>query len=157
MPNYSQAFRAQLEGINDNDTEIALLTVTHPDLVSPIRVCNDNQDITSGGNLFVAAGFYLTLPDDKDQSTPRARLAIDNTGRELMQWLEQAEGGSGAQVRIQIIRKSAPNTVEQDLTVGLQNLDVDLSFVSGELGYEDVMSKPCVGLRYDPVVSPGLF
>lgn len=157
MPNYSSTFRAQLEGVNDNDPEIVLLTITHADLVTPVRVCSDTDDITSGGNLFVATPFYLVMPDDSDQSTPRARLAIDNTGRELMQWLEQAGGGSGAQLQIQIIRKAAPNAVEQDLTVSLQSLDVDMGSISAELGYEDVMSKPCVGLRYDPVVSPGLF
>ena len=157
MPNYSQSFRAHIEGVNRSDPEVALLTITHPDLVSPVRVCNDAQDVTSGGNLFVATGFYVTLPDDKDQNTPRARIAIDNTGRDLMQWLEQPGGGSGAQLRIQIIRRSAPNTIEQDLLVEMQNIDVDMAAVSGELGYEDVLSKAAMALRYDPVVSPGLF
>lgn len=157
MPNFSSGYQAHLQGVNRDDPEVILLEISHPDLATPIRVCSDVQDLTSNGQLFVAIPFNITLPDERDRQAPRVLLQIDNIGRELMGWLEQAQGGAGATMRVRQVRRSAPNNVELDFTVGLQTVMADMTTVQAELGYDHLLDRPAIGIRYDPVVAPGLF
>ncbi len=154
---YSTGYQAQLQAVNDSDVEIILLEITHADLVAPIRVCNDTEDLVSGGNTYIAAAFQFVLPDDRDGQTTRAQLSFSNIGRDLMQWLEAANGGAGALVRVRLVRKSLPNNIEADFTVGLQNVSADVSVVTADLGYDQVMDRAAIGWRYDALVAPGLF
>jgi hypothetical protein len=73
---------------------LELIEITHPDLAVPARFVNDTQDFVLEGNNYFATRFRLSRPDDKDQQTPQARLAVDNVGRELTQFLEQSNGGA---------------------------------------------------------------
>ena len=148
-----------LEAVNSNGKELplTLLEITHANLATPVRVVNDTQDITVGGNVFSKMSFRATLPDDLNQGLPRARLAIDNVGRELTQWIESTGGGQGAEVRIMQVLRSDPNTIELDITLGLDKVSMNQLEVSGELGFEDILNRPAVTLNYRPEVAPGLF
>lgn len=158
MPSpFSTGYQAHLQGVNRDDPEVILLEITHPELAQPIRVCNDTQDLTSGGNLYVAAPFTFQFPDDRPGQPPRARLVFDNVGRDLMSWLEQPGAGQGAQLRARLVRRSLPNNIELDITVGLQSIDCDMAVVQAELGYDHLLDRPAIGLRYDPLTAPGVF
>lgn len=109
------------------------------------------------GNQFKACAFDITLPDDVEQQLPRAELAIDNVGRELMQWLEASEGGRGAQVRLMQALRSEPGVIEWEVTLDLTHVRATPARIAGELGFEDLLSMPAVGLTYRPEVAPGLF
>ena len=43
-----------------------LLTIAHPDLDVPIRVCDGGADVTSRGDTFAAYPFALALPEDEE-------------------------------------------------------------------------------------------
>ena len=154
---YSTAYQAHLQRVTRDEGEVILLEITHADLVTPIRVCNDKQNVVSGGNTFVATSFMFQFPEDRERQTPRAQLAFTNVGRDLMQWLEQANGGEGALCRVRLVRRSLPNNVELDLTVGLQGVVADPLVVTAELGYEALLDRAAVQLRYDANVAPGVF
>jgi hypothetical protein len=156
MPNYSTGFQAHLQGVNRADPELILLEISHADLATPIRVCNDTQDLTSGGNLYVAMPFEFTLPDDSGDN-PRAELVMANVGRELMAPLEAAGGGQGATCRVRVVRRSLPNNYEIDITVVLGVVIADPLTVRAQLGYDLLLDWAAVGIRYDPVTAPGLF
>lgn len=156
MPAYTTGMRAHLHGVNRGDPEVILLEITHADLATPIRVCNDTQDLTSNGNLYVAMPFTFVLPDDGTQA-PRAQLQMANVGRELMAPLEAAGGGVGAQVRVMLVRRSLPNSLEIDFTVGLRGVEADPMMVVADLGYDFLLDWPAIAVRYDPATAPGLF
>ncbi len=138
------------------EAPVTLLEITHADLAQPVRVCDDNQNIVSNGNTFIALAFRCSLPDDFD-SNPRARVSLDNVGRELVSWLEVSGGGRGAKVRIMQVMRSVPNTIEWETTCDLRNVQVTNPEVSGDLGYEDLLSRPAVPLVFRPETAPGLF
>lgn len=159
MPlNASTAYTADVQSVNGDDVIVTLLAISHPQIgAQPIRVCNDTQDITHQGNVYTAVPFELTLPDDKDGQPPRATLRFGNAGRDLMQWLELSNGGAGARCAISVVRRSLPNNAEITLTVDVQSVSADIDVVTAELGYDTLLDRAAVGLRYDPIVAPGVF
>jgi len=158
MPNaYTTAGRRNLLATSADEPFLILLEIMHPDLEVPVRVVNDSQPVTVGGNEFIACPFDITLPDDVDQQVSKARLSVDNIGRELTQWLEYSRGGKGAKCRIMQVMRSNPDIIEYDITMDLTGIAIDNQTVSGDLGYQDTLMQPAVAVRYDPITAPGVF
>jgi hypothetical protein len=154
---YSSAAATELHATSSGDPPIVLAELTHSGLTTPVRVVNDTQSIVSNGATFIALAFAVVLPDEQEGTLPRAQLAIDNVGRELMQWLDTSNGGQGAQVRLMQVRRSAPDTIEYEITLDLASLRATSKVVSAELGFESFLDRPAVLTRYDPAAAPGLF
>ncbi len=154
---YSNTFKEKSNSTGADEAPLYLLEIDHADLSSPVRVVNDNQDLVSNGNTFVAMAFRVTLPDDLQHGLPHAKLSVDNIGRELTQWLESSGGGKGATVRIMQVLRSDPDTLEFDITMDLSNVSMSMSQITGTLGFEDLLNRPAVPLTYRPDTTPGLF
>ena len=158
MPrNYSANLKETINSTGAAESPLILLEIAHADLATPIRVVNDNQDLVSNGNIFIALAFRVTLPDDLEQGLPRAVIAVDNVGRDLTAWIEASGGGQGATVRLMQVLRSAPDVIELDITLDLTNVKMNMLEVSGQLGYDDILNRPAVPLTYRPDVAPGIF
>ncbi len=153
----SERYRRALGAVSSSDVAVVLLEIDHPDMPEPARVVRDTADLVSNGNLFVAAAFDFTLPDDRGSQAPRAQIVIDNVGRELMAWVEASRGGRGAELRLMVVLRATPDVLEVDYRLGLESLKVDQVKVVGELGFGNLLDLPAVALRYDPATAPGLF
>lgn len=136
---------------------VMLIEVTHPDLAVPARYANNSEDIVCQGNLYIKSGFTITLPDDVDQQVPGAQVSVENISRDLTTWLEISNGGRGAKLRIMAVLPSEPNILQVDMKMDLGRLSINNETVDGELGYKNSMMRPAVGVRYDPISSPGVF
>lgn len=154
---YSANYKRAIQATASIEQPVLLLEIAHAGLTEPIRVVNDTQDLTGNGNLFKAMAFRATLPDEQDGSMPRAKLSVDNVGRELVGWLESSQGGTGAEVRMMQLLRSAPDVIEWEITMDLTNVQIDVMQVSGSLGFDDLLNKPAVTLTYRPDTAPGLF
>ena len=158
MPrNYSAAYKSTLAQTSAPEAPLILLEITHPDLALPVRVVNDTQDVTSNGDLYVAVPFRCELPDDLENQQPKARLAIDNVGRDLVYWLEISGGGEGSSVHVMQIMRSTPDVVEWEITMQLANVRITQAEVSGELNFENLFGRPAVAVQYRPDTAPGVF
>lgn len=158
MPrSYSGVYKSTLAQVSAPEAPHILLEIDHPDLTTPIRIINDTQDLTSNGNLYLACPFRCVLPDDFENQLPKARLAVDNIGRELMFWIETTAGGNGSTVRFMQVMRSRPDQIEWEITMSLYNVQVTMQEVSGELGFENLFSKPAINLQYRPSTTPGIF
>lgn len=154
---YSSAFKSTLADVSAPEAPYILLQIDHPELATPVRVINDTQDLTSNGNVYVGVPFRCTLPDDFENQLPKARLSVDNVGRELMYWIETSGGGAGSTVTLSQVMRSRPNTIEWSITMNLYNVSCTMNEISGELGYENLFSKKAISLQYRPSNSPGIF
>lgn len=154
---YSAEFKSTLASVSAPEAPLILLEISHPSLTSPIRVVNDMQDIDSNGNLFVACPFRCVLPDDYEGQMPKARLSVDNVGRELMYWIETSSGGQGSLVRFMQIMRSRPDLIEWEITMNLYNVSVTMQEISAELGFENLFAKPAISMQYRPDNSIGIF
>lgn len=157
MPRTYTAGARRKMSATSGEAPLLLLEISHPDLGAPVRVVNDTQDLTHQGEIFVALGFDIDLPTDMDKQAPRATLAVDNVGRAMTDWIEASAGGQGATVRVIQVMRDDPDTVEWEATLDLSNVSMTSRRISGALGYEDLLSRPGVLLRYDPATAPGLY
>lgn len=154
---YSSTLKRKHNATGADEVARVLLEISNPALAQPIRVVNDNQDLVSNGSTFVAFGFDVTLPDDAQGQLPRARLALDNAGEDLTSWLDLSRGGKDTSVRFMQVLRSAPDTIEWEITLELHNVSVIWTTVEGELGFEDLLNRPAVAVTYRPDTAPGLF
>lgn len=153
---YSAPARRNLLATSADEPFLVLLEITHPDLAVPIRVVNDTQNVTVSGNEFVACAFDVTWPDDADGQIPQAQLQIDNIGRDLTVWLEQSNGGRGAQCRLmQVLRSTL--AIEMDITFDLTGMSIDNQKVNSNIGYQNLLAQVGTTVNFTPATAPGLF
>lgn len=154
---YSSAYKSTLARVNASESTLILLEITHEELSTPVRIINDTDDLTSNGNLYIACPFRCVLPDDFEGQMPKAKLSVDNVGRDLMYWIETTGGGEGSQVRFMQVMRSRPDTIEWEITMSLFNVNASMMEVSAELGFENLFGRPAILRQYRPENSAGIF
>lgn len=133
-----------------------LVTITHDDLVAPIRLVDDRADIVSRSNTYTAWPFEIELPGEDPESFPGATLSLCVVDRTVLSQIRALS--SAPAVTVEVIRQSAPDTV----VVGPFSFDVASAQVS-ELGvtlalaHEPILNEPYPGLTYTPNRFPGMF
>jgi len=152
----SNSFKEAVFAQETDDVVLVLLTIAHADISPSIRVVNNNENITSNGNLFTAFPFEIELPDNKELGVPRARLTIDNVSREIAEAIRTIT--TSATVTIEVIRAEAPDTVEITWSaLTLKNVKWDMYKVSGDLVFEELELEPFPIGQFSPANFPGLF
>jgi hypothetical protein len=152
----SSLTRQALYAAETGEVFLILLTISHPQLVAPIRVTSDGVDTSSRGNSFIAFPFELVLPDDQESKSPRARLIIDNIDRQIVSAVRSLT--SSPNILIEIVRAAAPEVVEaQFIDFKLVNISYDSHVVQGDLTLEDFTAEPFPAGSFSPNLFPGLF
>lgn len=154
---YSAAYKSTLAGTSAPESPLLLLEINHPALPEPVRVIQDNQNLTCNGHKYIACPFRCELPDDFEAQLPRATLAIDNIGKELMYWIETSAGGQGSVVTFRQVMCSRPDLIEWSITMNLYNVSANFKEVTGDLGYDNLFGRPAVQMLYKPDTAPGCF
>lgn len=154
---YSDVYKSTLAEVSAPEAPLLLLEINHPELPSPVRVVNDTQNITSNGNLYLGFAFRFILPSDYENQLPKARIAIDNVGKDLMQWIETSDGGAGSTVQLSTVMRSRPNQIEWTMTMSMFNIQANAREVSAELGFENLFTKPAISIQYRPETCIALF
>lgn len=144
-------------GATSGQEPLLCLEITHAQLAQPLRMVRDTQDLVHGGNNFPARNFDVQWPDDIAGKPPRAPIRIDNTDRALSLWLDASLGGKGATVRFFCVMRDTPEVVEDEITCDLLRASQAGAFVTGELGYEDVLNTPALVAHYRPDSATGIF
>lgn len=155
--NLSSQFKSTIASVSSEESLLILAEISHADLAEPVRVINDTQDLTSNGNLFIACPFRFSMPDDFEGQIPKARIAVDNIGRDLMYWIETSGGGAGSTIRILFVMRSRPDLIEFDQTFSMFNVVANMQEISADLGFENFFSTSAIKRQYRPDNSPGLF
>jgi hypothetical protein len=100
-----------------------------------LRFVDNNQNITSRGNEYIAAGFTIILPEQTENAPRPCRLAIDNTDLSIFQTIKQAAGQEVA-ATVCVIMADAPDVYERGpLRYRLRNARASKETIEGE-GYD---------------------
>ena len=153
----SQNTATALHRVNDGQGVLMLLSIEHPSLSGPVHVVSDTRSIVSAGVTYTPLPFAIVLPNDKSKEVPRARLQMDNVGREITGELERLPPGAALLATIRIIYRATPDVVDYEFTSPLSGIKVDQLTVTAAMGPDDIMRRPAVLLRFDPVTAPALF
>lgn len=136
---------------------ILLLTLTHPSLPAPIRVCNDGKDVISGGQRFIAFPFQIPPPDELDETVPRVQLRIDNVDQQIVTAIRTCVG-EAPQVTLEVIAASDPDAVLLGpYRFRLRDARWNATTVEGELVYRDMLTEPWPAPLMTPSRLPGIF
>lgn len=97
MRTLSRAFRAELLAEDSGLTEVALVTISHPNLDEPIRASSHPGDLISveplvyglksRGETYLYIDFGLTLPDDEEGKTEAIQIVMESINRETIDLL----------------------------------------------------------------------
>lgn len=140
---------------------LTALELSHPALANPIRVVADTARRTVDGDAYEPLAFALRLVDDPERGLPRAEIRLDNVGRAANQWIEQSQGAAGAALRILRFAASddlaADNAIDDEVTLDVADVSVTERAIRCRLGYEPLLGRRAVRLRYDAETAPGLF
>lgn len=143
--------------LSPRDVLLDALEIRHPALSTPVRLVNDRADLALEGQTWQAIAFTPRLVDDVEQRVPAAEIAVDNVGRPLMEWVEAARGGAGATVRMmRVLVRAGAAAVEWEVTVDVLSVRANQRHVVVRLGYDLLLQRPAVTLRYDPATAPGV-
>jgi hypothetical protein len=165
MRDTSQTFRRAVFAQESGEVLIFLLTITHPQLATPIRLSTDATErksttplayrTMSRGDEFLYAGIDLTLPAEKDRAPPAAKLTIDNVTRDLIPLARSVS--TPAQVKIEAVLASDLDTVEiawpaMDMT----NLQYSAAQLVFDLTMDSLASEAFPAGTFSPAYFPGL-
>ena len=150
--------------LSPEDSQLAALEISHPDLAAPARVINDHQSRVIEGETYQKLAFRARIAGDADGRVPTAELVMDNVGREILQWIDQAQatasGIHGISVRVMIVTARGAEVItapDYDVTMDVVGLTADTKEVVATLGFDPFQGRAAVTLRHDPTTSPGVF
>lgn len=138
-----------------NEAWPTLLTINHESLSDPIRVTDNDENITSNGDLYVAWEFELVLPGEDPDNPDSARLSIGNIDPLIIRTLREISGPPS--ITIQVVLSSTPNVVEVEFAgLVLRQASYDAGTISGDLVFEEILTEP-VATTLTPAMFPGMY
>ena len=149
----SAGARAALYQQTSDEVWLELITIDHDDLVSPIRLVGNSENITSNGNLFTACGFPpIPLPSDGQDIV----WIVDGVSQVILQAVRSIV--TPLTITLEIILASDPDTIEagpfqyESRRFVFKDRTIEFS-----LAYEPLLSEPFPAYTYTPIDYPGLF
>lgn len=161
----SQELRDAVFSQETGEVFIGLLTISHPNFVEDIRVCDDPfevlpvagvRGVVSRGDEYVFLPFKFELPGTNDTGTAKGRLQIDNVDQRIVQAVRTAN--SALRLKIEIMLSSnveVPRYVADDFR--LDSVTYDALTVEGDLSMEYYDTEPFPQGRFTPSNFPGIF
>lgn len=156
--------RRSMYAEHNEEVEVALVTITHADLVTPVRLSSDptrrlsvdplRYGTTSRGNTFDFVLMSAIVPDDRKGTPPRVALVLENVGFDVVDVAQSFTDPATA--AIELVLASAPDTVIQAYR-GLRIVRCSFDDVSAtfDLSREPFTSEP-FGARQTKALFPGL-
>ena len=136
---------------------LTCVELRHPAAIAPVRLVNDTESRTVSGETYVRSRFEVQLADDLERRSPRAQLVVGNVGRDIQQWVELIGGGAGGTARVFEVIAIDGAEPEWEMTLDLAGVVTDSAHVTASLGFDPLLGRPAVALRFDPQTAPGLF
>lgn len=146
-----------LQRITDPGGVLMLLEITHPNFAEPVRLVNDTRDLVALGFNWIALPFAITLPNDTSKESPRARLQMDNVGRDLSADLESLPPRASLKATIRMVHRTTPGVIDYEFRAPLSGVRIMGPTVTASMGRDDMLRTSAVLKRFDPGTAPSLF
>lgn len=152
----SQKAREELNAQDVGDPFIMLLEIDHDDLASPIRLANNNEDITSNGDVYSACWVNIPWPDDVANKMPTFDAVIDNVNRNLTDDIRALT--TPLTITMSIVLASDPDTVELGpVTFTSESYSLNSRSVRIRFSRDDFVNMQFGKEKFTPENTPGLF
>ena len=162
--NFREAANAQETG----RVPIALITLSHADLVDDIRISTDPTEELSSTNLekvygttsdskeYVFLPVRIKLPDDTDEGPGEMQLEFDNIHRAYTEAIRDVF--TPVTCQIDLVMDNALDTIDASWPeFKLTNINYDATIITGTLKLETLESEPYPAGSFVPSYFSGLF
>lgn len=139
MPrNISPVAKQKMNDVHSDAVFLWLLTLQNQD-IAPIFVVNNNENITSNGQEFIAYPFELVLFDSDGDKLPTMRLSIDNVDRDFLELIIGTT--SEITVTADLIEASQPDVIEMSVDgMSLHHVNATANTISGTLVIQNILN-----------------
>ena len=152
----SDVFKEALLQRETDERVVVLLTIEHPDLAEPLRLCLNPKPITSRGHVYSFFPFQITLPEEREDQAPVARLVIDAVDLVIVSVLRQIE--AAPTVTIELVLASSPDTVEyQGAPMLWRSIAYTVTTVDGTLQGPRIFYSRFPAEVFSPATTPGVY
>jgi hypothetical protein len=130
----------EAQALESGDVWLILLTLNHAGLTAPVRVVNNNEEIISNGEKYLAYPFDITLATDDGEHLPQIQLTIDNVERTLVESIRSI--AEPPEIDLVLVLASSPDNEEIKISgLTLREVSYDAFTISGTLMAEDILNQ----------------
>lgn len=150
---------ASIHAQETGDVWVAILELDHPTFAQTIRLVNNDEPVSYGGNTYNPFPFEISLPSDADGELPVLDWTAANVSRELVPALRGAAASAGyIQARVAWLRANDPTNLEVGwLDLEIRNIPYNTTSLNGTMSVEPLLDQQFGYKKFDPTVAPGLF
>lgn len=145
---------------NTPDTWLAIVSIHHETLDTPLRLVGNTEDVVSQGQTYTAVGLEIALPDQVDEELPTRQLRISDVSQTVVAAIRGLSHQTVDRpvVSGSLIRAEDPDWVELGpFEYELLDATGDLNSVSLELGLQNVMNRSFPSFKVVPQWFPSSF
>ncbi len=139
---------------NRGEQIVALLELSHPQLLEPIRAVSDVKDITVNGVTFQKFPFGFQFPGE-GETIPRCDLSIQNVDKRIGHAVKNLKGAMAATLSA-VLREDPDQIIIDVPRLYLVNVVVNGAFATGTLIGRRNANSAWPGVRATPELTPGL-
>lgn len=153
---HSAAVLAAIYARETDEVELKLLTIDHPDMVTPIRVVADQVDVVSRGDTYTAFPFALAAPPQREGELPQSELIIDNVSRLLTETVRSIT--TPATMTLEVVLASDPDTlIAGPWAFEMRQTRINVQTIRAALQFEPILEEPFPAGRFTPTLFAGIF
>jgi hypothetical protein len=127
--------REQVQFTEMTDVLLVLLEIDHDDLTTPIRIVNNNQNITYETNTYYASNFEFGPPTQEAGEISSATLSFSNIDRTLITSLRSIS--TPPEITVNIVFSGDTTVVKEagPWVFYLQDISYNVNTITGTLAY----------------------
>jgi hypothetical protein len=139
-----------------NQVLLLALEIDHADLADPIRIVNNNENVTYDGETYSAFPFELNLPIDSDDRPASMSFTISNIDRSIVELIRSID--TKATVIVRVLLYGSPCTLESELPeFNMSQVTYDENVVTCEFVLESFTQERFPAGGFYPSAFPGMF
>ena len=156
MNEISPELLAQFYAQDSEDPFLALITLNHSTLVTPLRFVNNSESIVSRLNTYIAFPFQITMPPDDGETLREVAIVFDNVSREIIDELRSIT--TPMDVKVEMVLASNRDYVQLTLDeLKSKSITYNKQVVSMKLFLDTFLNISMTSEKYSPTSYPGLF
>ena len=155
MPrNLSQTARDAANAVESGEVFLWLVRFYNPD-IQDIRVVNNNEPVTSNGEMFNAYAFNIVMAN-QDAQQPKLKITLDNVDQSLIDEIRSLDTPMRAD--LQLVLFSQPDVVEIEYrNLVLRTVSYNAQSISGTLAVNEIFSARFPAHQVDSSQYSGVF
>ena len=135
-----------------------LVTISHADLPTPLRMVRDYVPLTSRGNVFTPYPHMdIGFPSDTEDQPPRQTIVLEDVAQIFTPALRALATTTPPILLIELVMEGEPNTVQDSWTAEIREAQGDGISIEAELRTDAILGVGAPTISYTPSLFPGMF